>query len=271
MFGLLSTVALVASMVANKGGGALLDRDPYWLRILFPLAALSGIVGHVFLAQIRWRRDGEAPVPPAPGTRAVFAALGKAWRQAFVVLGRDRDFRVYEIGFMLYGFGLLMSTPLLVLYAEGELHVTLDQWSWAQGVAQPLAHLGSVWLIGRLSDRLGLVRTTALAFAVLFFFFAAMPLVGDALGLIPLFVVLGFAMAGVNIGWSLGPLRFAPEGRSRTYTSVHVLLVGVRSGTAPILGYFLREATSFSVAFGVSAGLQALAFVTLWRLSRRVR
>jgi MFS family permease len=271
MFGLLSTVALLASIVANRAGGELLDRDPTWLRVLFPAAAACGIAGHVFLARIRWRRDGEAPVPPEPGLRAATAAFARAWRQALVVLGKDRDFRTFEVGFMLYGFGLLMSTPLLVVFAEKHLGLSTNEFSWAQGAAQPLAHLGSVWLIGRLSDRIGLVRTTALSFLTLVAFFALLPAVGGAAGLIPLYLLLGVAMAGVNIGWNLGPLRFAPEGRSRTYTSVHVLLVGVRSGTAPLVGYALGAVVSFDVAFGLSAALQAAAFVTLWRLSRRVR
>ena len=271
MFGLLSTVALVASILANRGGGWLLDGDPAWLRVLFPVAAVCGIAGHVFLSRIRWKRDGEAPASFGPGLRAGAAALAKAWRQAFVVLGKDRDFRAFEVGFMLYGFGLLMSTPLLIAYAEEHLRLSTNEFSWAQGTVQPLAHLGSVWLIGRLSDRLGLVRTTALSFLVLVAFFAAMPFVGSASGLIPLYAVLGVAMAGVNVGWNLGPLRFAPEGRSRTYTSVHVLLVGVRSGTAPLLGYALGSLTSYDVAFALSAALQAVAFATLWRLSRRLR
>jgi MFS family permease len=271
MFGLLSTVALVASMIGSKGGGWLLDRDARWLRLLFPIAAVSGILGHVFLSRIRWRRDGDAPVPAEPGLRAAGRAFVRAWAQALRVLARDRDFRWFEIAFMLYGFGLLMCSPLLVIYAQRDLRLSYGEWTWAQGFVSPLAQLSSVWLAGRLADRLGVARSTGIAFAVLGVFFAVMPFVDTAGGLEAAYVLLGLGMAGVIVGWNVGPLRFAPAGRARTYTGAHVLLVGVRSGTAPFFGYGLARLTSIQTAFAVAAGLMALAALTQARLGRRVR
>jgi predicted MFS family arabinose efflux permease len=258
-------------MFAAKGGGWLLDHDPRWLRALFPLAAVLGILGHVFISRIRWRRDGEGPEVPEPGVRGALAAMGRAWAQALRVLRRDRDFFLFEAAFMLYGFALLMSTPLVVIYAEGDLGLTYGEWTWASGFASPLAQLASVFLVGRLSDRLGLARSTSLAFLLLVGFFAVLPLVTGANGLIASYVALGVAMAGVNVGWNLGPLRFAPIGRSRTYTSVHVLLVGVRSGTAPVVGYLAMKTFGIRITFGVSAVMMALAFLLMWWLARRVR
>jgi MFS family permease len=271
MFGMLSTVALVASMLSAKAGGLLLDDDPRWLRVIFPIGAVVGIVGHVFLARIRWRREGPRVPKGEPGWRAAILALGRAWRMAVTVLRRDRDFLAFEIAFMTYGFGLLMSTPLLVLYAEDELHVSYDAWTWAHGVASPMVHILSIGLIGRLSDRVGVVRTTALSYALLLGFFLAMPYVQGPLSLAAVFCILGLAMAGVSIGWNLGPLRFAPEGRSRTYTGAHLLLVGVRSGTAPVVGYLIATWGSLRTGFLVSAGLMAVAATMLFLLGRRTR
>jgi MFS family permease len=269
MFGLLSTVALLASILSAKVGGWLLDEDPRWMRVLFPAAAVLGIVGHVFLSRIRWKRSAGPRLPARePGWRAATGALARAWRDGIALLKEDRAFFLFEAAFMLYGFGLLMSTPLVVLFAEDDLGLSYGDWTTAANLASPLAHLAAVWAIARLSDRIGLTRTTSLAYLLLLVFFALVPFARSAGSLAAAYALLGVSMAGISVGWTLGPLHFAPPGRARQYMSVHVLLVGVRSGTAPFVGYFLAEATSVRAAFWITAGLMALAFLVMSRVGR---
>jgi MFS family permease len=214
------------------------------------------------LGRIRWRHARRLRIHQAVGMR-------KAWREAWRILREDGAFRTYEIGFMLYGCGFLCSIGLLILYAEEELGLTYGQWTTAQFLAFPAAQVVGSALLGRLSDRLGIVKTTALAFGGLGLFFGVMPQVGSAEGLVAAYALFGFAMAGVGMGWSLGPLHFSPEGSAHMYTAVHFSLVGVRSLFAPLLGWLVKRHFSYSVAFGLSVLLIATAMVTVWRLARR--
>jgi MFS family permease len=271
MFGLLATAAMLASIVASKTSGWVLDHDPTALRWLFPLAAALGIAGHVLLSRIRWRAPRAAVAAGGRGLKAAGRAVARTWRDTARVLREDPAFRTFETGFMLYGFGLNMSMSVLILFSEGALHVSYDDWTTAQGVANPLAYLVSVALLGRLVDRLGVVRLTMGAFALLTVYFLLLPFVTGLTGLVLTYVIFGLSMAGVNLGWNLGPLHFAPPHRSHLYMSVHVALVAFRSTLAPLAGFGVYQAFSAQVTFFCSAALVLAGTLTMLKLDRHAR
>jgi MFS family permease len=267
MFGLFMVVNLLAAGVAAKGAGYLLDADPRWVRALYPAAAVFGIAGFLLMGRIRWRRSREARRIAAAARRGgLWQAMADAWRETFRILREDKAFATYERGFMLYGLGFLASVGLLVLYCEQELGLTYSEYTWAQSVAFPLAQIGGAAIFGRLSDRLGIVRTTAASFLLLSVFFSLMPLIGSLGGLVALYLLWGTAMGGVNVGWSLGPLHFATDGKAHMYGAVHFCLVGIRSLVGPFLGFWVKDHFSYPVAFGLSAALVGAGCVTVLSL-----
>jgi MFS family permease len=262
MFGLFTAVTVLSTILASKAGGRLLDEDPRWLRVLYPVAALVGIAGHVVLSRIRWKKSRAPPAPGGRGFGAAWRAFRRAWRDTFAILRTDAPFRTFESAFMLYGFGLLMSFPIVVLYAEEDLRLSTDEWTWANGFANPVLCMVGIAILGRVSDRLGVIRTTALANLGLGAFFAVLPFVSSPWAFVALFGLYGLSMAGVNVGWNLGPLHFAPHGRARAYMGVHLGLVGLRCGIAPFVGLWIARTTSRPTAFAVSAALMGLAAIT---------
>jgi len=268
LWGLLQTVTILATVVAAKTGGWLLDHDPRTLRVLFPCAAALGCVGFYRLGRIRWRRQRRALLAAAGGDGPLRAILG-AMRDTVRILREDRAFRTFQIAFMLYGFAFLMTSALLVLLAEEGLRLSYSDWTWAQGFSFPLAMIVGMALFGRIFDRIGIVRTTALSYLLLFAFLLWVPYVRGATDLAFAYALFGMSMSGVNLGWGLGPPHFAPEGQAHIYTAAHLSCVGVRSLFAPFLGYGLQALFSTTVAFGVAAALMALGAVTMLRLSRR--
>jgi MFS family permease len=268
-FGFLTALGFLASGLASKVGGYLLDLDPRHLRVLFPVAALFGMAGFLLHSRIRWRHQRrESPYPAVAA--GPLQAMRLAWREAFRILREDRAFRDYEIGFMLYGFGFLTSIGLIVLYAEEELAVSYDTWTWATGVFFPLLQILAAAPVGRLADRLGIVRTTAIAFSVLVAFFLAMMFVTTGAGLVAAYALFGVGMAGVMVGWNLGPLNFAPDRQGHMYFAVHFSLVVVRSVIAPFLGFAVLRLLSYQAAFALSAAFMLCAVIVLLRLARRV-
>jgi len=256
MYGLREMLAIVGLIVMARVAQHLLDEDPRWLRVLFPVSGVFFAAAMFLKSRIRWRHQGkEREEGDRRGSvRAVF---------------RDRRFMVYEAAFMCYGFGFLMAFPLLVLFMEGELKLDYNQYTWAQSVAMPVAQLLSMYLWGKLADRIGIVRAVAGAFAALLLFLIAMPYVSGLRSLIAAYAFFGASMAGVMIGWSLGPLHFAPDGRGHAYTAVHFTFVGVRSVIAPFLGYAVLQWTgSFAAGFHAAAFSMALGVITMAYLAR---
>jgi MFS family permease len=268
IFGSLTAVQFLGAAVAAKACAVLLDHDPRWLRVLFPVAGVAGFLGYWRLGRIRWRfyRQDSLLLPLA---ERPLAAMRRAMREAVRILREDRAFRTYEAGFMLYGFGFLCSIVLLVLYAVNVLELTYGDITWAQFVAFPIGQVCAAPLFGRLSDRLGLARTSALAFGVLGCFFGLIPFIATREMFILSYVLWGVAMAGVNMGWALGPLHFAPDRQGHMYTAIHFSLVGVRSVVAPFLGYAVKQLFSFGAGFGTAVVLEALAILCIWRLGKQ--
>jgi predicted MFS family arabinose efflux permease len=241
------------------------------VRAVYPAAAACGIASFLLMGRIRWRRSREARRLAAAAAGGVARAIASAWRETFRILREDRAFRTYERGFMLYGLGFLASVGLLALYAEAELKLSYDQWTSAQSLSFPVAQILGAALFGRLSDRLGIVRTTAMGFLLLAAFFGLMPLVGTAGSLVAACALWGVAMGGVNVGWSLGPLHFAPDGQAHMYGAVHFCLVGVRSLVGPFLGFAVKEILSYPAAFALSAALVLAGAWTLLGLRPKSR
>jgi MFS family permease len=271
IYGLVTVVTGVASMIASQAVGHVLDEDPTVVTVVFPIAGVVGIAAHLLLARIRWRYDGPAQVQEGRGVGLLRDALVNGWRRTFKTLREDKPFRDFEIGFMLYGLGLLSGTPLIVSRFAQDSGFRPTDWANADRLALPLTQLLLVWAVGRLSDRIGVVRVGALAFAGLVPFFAWVGFVTTPTELLLSYILLGVCMSGVNVSWALGPLHFAPRGEAHHYSAVHVGCVGIRSVLGPVIGETVKSLFSYRAAMGVSAALELLAAIWMFRLARRVR
>ena len=269
IYGLVTFVTGAASIVSSQAAGLVLDHDPTALRWIFPLAAIVGLGAHLLLARIRWRR--ETTRPPRDGARPrLLASLRDGWRATVRTLREDRAFFDYEVGFMLYGMGLLSATPLVLTRFARDAAFSTADWARADRLVLPATQLALVWFVGRLSDSIGVVRVAALSFGLLVPFFVLIAFVATPDQLVATYALYGVCMAGVNVAWALGPLHFAPPGQAHHYSSVHVACVGVRSVLGPAIGYAVDRAFSYRAAVFLAAGFEAAAAVWAWRLSRRV-
>src|SRR6185295_1046060 len=240
--------------------------------LVFPMAGVFGMFEHWRLSRIQWHKDGRPVVRMWTGARSAWSAAADAWRTSARIVRTDRAFLAYETAFMLYGVGFMMSSPMLVVYAERDLALTYGGWTWAQGFAMPLAQIVTTLACGRVVDRFGVVPASAASFGLLAVVFISMMFVRTGGELVAAYAAFGVAMALVNLGWSLGPLAFAPQRAARSYVSVHVLCVGVRSAFGPFLGLWIAERTGGVMSvFACSAAAVALGCVVMTGLARRMR
>ena len=270
IYGWVTAITSLAAVVTANLVGRVLDHDPTAVRWIFPMSAVAGLAAHFGLARIRWRYDGPRHVQPGSGVAIVHHSLRDAAKATRRTIRTDRDFRDFEIGFMLYGLGLLSASPLIVTRFAQDATFSMAEWTTADRLVLPVTQLLLVPFVGRLSDRIGVVRVASLAFLSLVAYFLLMGLVANQWHLMGVNVLFGFCMAGVNVAWSLGPLHFAPPGKAHHYSSVHVACVGVRSILGPLLGMGVMAAFSFEAALVVSAGLEVAAGLWMFRLARRV-
>lgn len=218
------------SIVANAVTGELLDRDLGWYGAVMGLGGLCAFGSAFCLGRIRTeplRRD-QVGNP--------LRNLGLAWR--------DKLFGWLLSSWMLLGFGNLMTLPLRTEYMANPrfgINASNQTILLVTGAVPLVFRLVASRGLGRLFDRWNLVKLRILLngmFVVsigLFFSTRSVWVMGVSMAL------LGTAMAGGRIAWSLWVTKLAPPGQSSAYMSVHMLSTGLRGSLAPFLGYALIE------------------------------
>lgn len=234
VFSILSIVTLSSTMLTAAGIGAWLEHDPQAFRIYMPLACVAHLLGIVALIVVA-RLHHAVPVArtTAPLATAVIAPL----RGMGAILRADSRFRRYEQAFMTYGMGWMICNALVPVLATEKLRLSYQEYANATQVAQNFGMIAMAIPMGWLMDRVGAARTSALAFLGLTIYPIALMLAANVTHLAVGTVAFGMAMAGVQVGWLLGPVSLAPRSDLvPQYVAIHATLVGVRGVIAQGLG-----------------------------------
>jgi len=262
IFGQLSSFFILVSMSAALLTAVVLDMKPVALniplpkflfpggplrasietfRFVFPLAAVAWLVGRMMFRSLRARGEGVVLAPARKHAQQVgyLKSLITSFGEVVKVFRNDRNFFLYEMGFMLYGTAIIMIGPVVPIVANQKMNATYLEYALATMLVSSLVQLplGPVW--GVIMDRLKGPRTSLIIYLILI---VSMVILWGAaeqnskwlLGLG--FVVQGVGMAGINITWNLGSVEFSKRGEVDRYTSSHVFLVGLRFTYAPLLG-----------------------------------
>jgi len=132
-------------------------------------------------------------------------------------------------------------------------------------------------LWGLLMDRIGPPRMCAVVFAILTLFPGTM-LVGQLWlrHTIPVqwivyssYLVMGAAMAGISVAWSLAPLYFAGNKDASGYSGAHVTITGLRGMFGPILGAIGVHYLGYIPMFAASTALFTAASIGMLIVYRR--
>ena len=231
--------------------GQLLDAWSY--QILFPFAALFGVLSGVTFGQVTYIEE----------VAATRQDCLKPWR----IFLQDARYRAYSIAFMIYGIGTLLTAPLIPLLLVDELHLNYSQ-------VGLLGMISSIfWTVfyvvwGRAVDRRGGLWTVQINFVLTIFVSLAFFLAQDMWLLAVAYIFTGITLAGVDLGWMNAIMQFARKEEISHYTALHAFLVGVRGTVAPFAGTALIALPVIGLR-GVFL-LSALCILLGWLLVRRV-
>jgi hypothetical protein len=260
----------VATAAAALGAGVWLDHDPMAYRWLYPIAGMAGFGSAMVFGRIRLRRSAVLPAAPSPAATAPSAPVpsrppSPLWRLLF----EDAPFRRFETAMFVYGLGFMCMMPVFARLFVDELHMDYSDASLAKGVVFSAVPVAALSFAGRMHDRLGLERVAIRSYVVLAVFAAGMAVVRTPAQVVAGFALFGLGMAGVNIAWSMGPIKYAPPGEAARYMGVHVALVGIRALIGHPLGASVAAASGSSrPTFAMAAGFFSLATVLMMRAER---
>jgi MFS family permease len=246
------TLAALMGIVFGHGSGVVLDWDLNNYRLLLLSVAACALISGLCLL----------PIPSSP--------LGTSNRHGPSYLSyllRDRLFGRLSLYAFSIGLAYQMLIPIKVEYlANGRYGLDLSNrmvmlLSW---VIPNLARVLSTPFFGLLFDRVRLMYTRILVGAVTFFgiliFFNGNTIPVLALGS----VALGMAMGGSYVLHSLWVAKITSEDRLPAYMSVYLLISGLRSLLAPLIGYALLSISSPSCVGNCASILVLIAIGGFW-------
>jgi Major Facilitator Superfamily len=251
-------VALVA-----LAAGWVLDKSVNASRLLYIVAALSGLVAAWMFRSVRVRREYQMLAAEADAGSGGSAFSLRQFRE---ILDGNPSYRSFMFWMSLYGAGNLMVNAQLVVFYADRLHLGgLTQIMLLSVVPLLLIPVFIPWW-ARQFDGGHVIEYRARQCWVL-----VCSIVINALAVWqrqPWLLWLGSALCGVsyagaNLGWNLGHNDFAPRGLAQHYMGVHVTLTGVRGLIAPPLGILLYELLEWwHKGYGIAALSVPILLVT---------
>jgi len=274
-FAMVNSAMFGGMMVVSFAIGRGLDHDESVFRLYLPLAA--GVYGVgiwilcrlVRVTNLEGGRAAMICTQEPLGLRRLLAPVAHTRR----VLREDHTFFRYETAFMTYGVGWMICYALVPVLATDRLQMSYTEFAGSTQVVYPLCMLLMTYPMGWLTDRIGPVRTSGLSFAWLAVYPVGLALAHSVGAVAGSTVVYGTAMAGVHMGWMLGPVALAPSrDKVAEYVAIHATMVGIRGVFAQVLGMAVYRLTgSFGWSFAVAAMSFALAAVQMFRLEGSIR
>jgi len=264
-YALLNVVTHAVAIVTAFGIGGWQDHNPEAFRLYFPLAAGVQIVGLALIAMLA-RRTG-LPDEPAREPFSLGTMLDPVLHMGRV-LRADRTFLRYERAFMTYGAAFMLCDALLPVLATHKLGLEYKAYAESTQVTLKISMLLLTLPMGLILDRLGAIRASGIAFAVLAVYPILLARAGGATDVVVASALYGVGMAGVQMGWMLGPVSLAPSpDRVPQYVAIHTTLVGFRGLIFQGLGMLLYKLSGdFYWPFALAAGAFLWAAIQMYRL-----
>jgi len=227
LMGLVRVLVVAGAMVGAMVAGQVLAHVSY--RWVFPAATVLGLVSVAAFARIG---VPAAPEEPAP-------AEARLW-DAFKVMKQDPAFRLYATCFYLYGFGNLITGPLVPLIQVDELHITPQWVGYLATTSAAFSMIGYLYW-GRFLDRHGPFRMmlsvygVIAIYAITYYFAHSVPVLLIAAA------ATGLAWSGGDLGYINAAMRFGKRDHAAAYASVFAFLQACRGIPAPFIGAALAN------------------------------
>jgi MFS family permease len=223
-------------VVLSVGMGEVLDKDPGLWKFLFFGAAAIGIASLGLVARIKV----DAPEERSESRPSLKELIVRPWRDSWELMRKRPDFSIFQWGFMLCGFGIMLIQPAIPLLAVDWLDVSYTEIAAAVSIAKGLGFAISSPVWARWFERALILKISSAVFL--------------SVGLFPIMLALspfglwwfylayfwyGVGQGGSHLVWNMSGPVFAGKEESSRYTGVNVVMAGLRGTVGPGLGSIL--------------------------------
>lgn len=228
---------LIAQVVSTLLAGVLLTAFGY--RAVFPVAALIGIAAALTFGRIH---PNEAVPPADPARRSILggaADTGRFVLQTLSILRTDVPYRWFALSVFTYGFGNLLTVPVIPLIQVDVLRINEQQVSilaiLTQGVAVLCYFYWGRW-VDRHSPQKGVVINVLLNLLIPLNYILTAVWAPNAWVLLPASLLSGVVLAGIDMSYTNAVFQFSGPDNVARYQALQSFLLGLRGTLAPFLG-----------------------------------
>ena len=251
------------------GFGLLLDKDPFAYSYVYPILAGLGVISIHLLSRIPFESH---MIEVKSG---FFDSIRKSLVNMWQIIIKNKPYRDFEIGFMLYGFAWMTTIAVITIFFDKVLNMNYSTVAFYKNAYNILAILILPFfgrLIGKIDPRKFAVYT--FLSLLLFLLFLALteyfPQSFEFLGiriyytLILAYMAHAVFVATMALLWFIGSAYFAKDQDAANYQSVHLTLTGMRGLFAPIVGVVFYELFGFSWTFGIAIFSLTIAIILMF-------
>lgn len=222
-------------------GPWLTGNESAW-RWIFPLAALIGIISVLIQKKL--------PLSIIPSFEKRDFSNWKTkvispWKDAINLMKDRPDFRRFQMGFFLCGFGLMMAIVVIPIYSVDVLNVSYQEITTAILVCQGFGYVLTSRVWGHQLHQVHIFKIMICVITCFVFFGIFILLTSFNLNFLYVaYFIYGIGQAGSRLCWNLSGPIFSKGENSTAYSSITILMVGIRGCIAPLLGITLCSLTN---------------------------
>ena len=234
-----SSVCYLLSGVFPILFGWLMDEHLQVWRWIFPVTALLSM--STILLQIRLPTPPLQNIVPPDNKPSLIHHLVHPWKKSWELLRQRPDFAWYQGGIMISGFGVMLWQPALPVFFMDGLNLSYTELATALAFFKGIGYATSSPMWANYFNRSMIYRFCGYV-AMLFCVFPLLLIAAkwDLLWLYAAYVLYGVTQSASEMSWSLsGPAFSRDQEDSSSFTSINVLMVGLRGCIAPPLGSYL--------------------------------
>lgn len=218
-------------------------------RWIFPLCTLVALTALYFQKRILIPPTMDAEPERELKPLSFFDEILKPWKNAKDLLLRRPDFKHYQIGFMIFGSGLMIMQPALPIYFVDILNLSYTELAIALTFCKGIGFAVASPLWSRLIHQADIYRFCSWVAGLACLFPLCLMLAKVQLfWLYAGYLGYGIMQSGNELNWNMSGPIFAKNDDSSAYSSLNIIAVGIRGAIVPLIGSLLcTAANSFVV------------------------
>lgn len=262
VFSLYYAWSVIEGMIIGLLLSQILDFSHHNWRIVFLVCALISLSSVILQARLKIPQQTDS-VPLKPTRNAMMHPI----RESFRLMRYRRDFALFQWGFMIGGFALMLTAPVRSIFIADSLPVSMADVALARCVFVGIGIAGSSLIWRKALELFGIQRLVVWILLGFGIFPLILLLASTHLAWFYLAHLLyGIVQGGSHLIWNLSGTIFAGEESSTPFTTVNVLMIGIRGAVGPVLGGLLCNSLGPVPVLLLGAGI---ALAGAWMMNQR--